>query len=108
MFHGNTTVSIMRGTETDEYGDVKDTATIIKTGVRASIIEQSRRVFVPADNVDRVVRYVRGRLPSNEDVREGDRLFDERSESTYIVEAVVQPGSPYAHNDVRVDLKYVT
>jgi hypothetical protein len=108
MFHGNTTVSILRGTTTDAYGDEKDTLTPIKTGVRASIIEQSRRVFVPADNVDRVVRYVRGRLPSNEDVREGDSLFDERSEATYIVEAVVQPGSPYAHNDVRVDLKRTT
>ena len=108
MFHGNTTVSIMRGTTTDEFGDEKDTLTVIKTGVRASIIEQSRRVFVPADNVDRVVRYVRGRLPSNEDVREGDRILDERSEVTYIVEAVVQPGSPYAHNDVRVDLKHTT
>lgn len=108
MFHANTTASILRGTTVDAYGDVQDTAAVVAAGVRASIIEQTRRVFVPADGVDRVVRHTRGRLPSNTDVREGDRIVDERTDVTYVVEAVVVPGSPYADNDVRVDLKHVT
>lgn len=108
MFHANTTATVYRGTTTNEFGDTIDTDTTILTGTRMSIIEQSRTVFVPADNENRVVRFVRGRTLSNVDLREGDRIQDEQTGVVYVVEAVVNPGSPYSSGDVRVNLKYVT
>jgi hypothetical protein len=108
MFHANTTATVYRGTDTDEYGDTIDTNTIVYSGVRMSIIEQARRVFVPADNQDRVIRYARGRAPSHIIIIEGDRIHDERENLTYIVEAAVNPGSPYTDGDTRLDLKRVS
>lgn len=109
MFHGNTLISIFRGVTTDLFGDTADDNTTPSVqGVRASIIEQTQRVFVPADGVDRLVRFTRGRLPSNTIILEGDRVYDERADVMYVVEAVINPGSPYSDGDVRVDLKHVT
>jgi hypothetical protein len=108
MFHANTIATVYRGTDTNEYGDVIDTNTVVYSGVRMSIIEQARRVFVPADNQDRVIRYTRGRAPSNITIVEGDRIHDERENLTYIVEAVVNPGSAYTDGDNRLDLKRVS
>jgi len=108
MFHANTTATVFRGTDTDEYGDTVDVDTVVHSGVRMSIIEQARRVFVPADNQDRVIRFTRGRAPSDITILEGDRIRDERNNLTYIVEAVVNPGSPYTDGDTRVDLKRVS
>ena len=107
-FVGNTTVTVFRGETTDAFGDPVDVNTPIHTGLRFSLIEQTRRVFVPAENQDRVIRFTRGRTQSNIVLVEGDRVFDEQSEITYIVEAVVNPGSPYSSGDTRVDLKHVT
>jgi hypothetical protein len=73
-----------------------------------SIIEQARRVFVPADNQDRVIRYTRGRAPSNIAILEGDRILDERKTLKYVVEAVINPGSPYTDGDTRLDMKRVS
>jgi hypothetical protein len=73
-----------------------------------SIIEQARRVFVPADNQDRIIRFTRGRSPSNVEIREGDRIRNEQNNLTYIVETVVNPGSPYTSGDTRLDLKRVS
>ena len=108
MFHANATATVFRGTDTDDYGDAVDVDTVIHSGVRMSIIEQFRRVFVPADNQDRVIRYTRGRAPSNILILEGDRIRDELSNLTYIVEAVVNPGSPYTDGDTRLDMKRVS
>jgi hypothetical protein len=85
-----------------------DVDTVVHSGVRMSIIEQSRRVFVPADNQDRVVHFTRCRAPSDIEIREGDRIRDEQNNRTYIVEAVVNPGSPYTDGDTRMDLKRVS
>lgn len=108
MFHANATATVFRGTTVDAYGDPVDVNTVVHSGVRMSIIEQARRVFVPADNQDRVIRYTRGRAPSNIEIREGDRIRNDRDNLIYIVEAVVKPGSPYTDSDTRLDMKRVS
>lgn len=108
MFHANTVATVWRGTTMDAYGDPVDTQTVVHSNVRMSIIEQARRVFVPADNQDRVIRYTRGRAPSNIEIREGDRIRDTLNSLTYIVEAVVNPGSAYTDGDTRLDMKRVS
>jgi hypothetical protein len=108
VFIGNTTVSIYRATQVNTFGDtVDDNTTPVSTGHRCSLIEQNRRSYIPAENQDRVVRFVRGRLLSDVDVREGDRLKDEATNVFYIVETVVNPGSAFSSGDKRVDLKLV-
>jgi hypothetical protein len=109
MFHANTTAKVFRESDTDAFGDAVDVDTTpVYSGVRMSIIEQARRVFVPADNQDRVIRYTRGRAPSDITILEGDRILDERNNLKYIVEAVVNPGSAYTDGDTRLDLKRIS
>jgi len=106
-FVATTTVSIFRGTIADEYGDDKDADIPIATEVPASIIERSRRAFVPVDGQDRVVRYARGRFSPAQDIREGDRVRDKNG-VTYVVEETVNPGSPYSAGQLRAEMKRVS
>ena len=80
-----TTVSILRGDETNDYGDTVDSDTAIYTGIPAAIHEQNRRVFLPAEQAYRIVRFYTGRLPSNTDVVKNDRIKDERTGHVYLV-----------------------
>lgn len=89
-----TTVSIYRGTTTDEFADVADNNTLaIATSVPASLIERSRKVFNPADNQIQTIRYVTGRVRPGVDVLSGDRLKDERTKLIYNVDSVHQVAS---------------
>jgi len=105
----NTTVSLYRGEETDEYADVVDTDVApYKTEEPASIIE------IPQPNVQstttptpRVIRRARMRIKSSIDIRKGDRVKDERSGQFYAIDAVTPPlGNPAMDNDKRVDLRW--
>lgn len=100
-------VDLLRGDTTDAYGDPVDADNVVATDLPASIIEQNRRVFVPAENRMTVVRMYTGRLRPGTDVREGDRLRDRADESIYLVEAVSAPASPIGLADVRVDLRRI-
>lgn len=105
----NATVSILRGTTTDAYGDTVDVATAVATGITASIIEQRHLSTNPVDGTVRQVRYVTGRVPAGTDVRVGDRLKDEATLVVYIVDgAPHQPGNAMRTNDIRLDLRRIT
>lgn len=100
-----TTVSVLRGTTTDPYGDVMDSDTPIVTGLPISIIEQRRKVFT-ADNPDpRTVRYITGRVGSGTDIRVNDRLKDERTGYVYAVDEIGDPMNPVIATDIQLDLK---
>src|SRR5439155_18008178 len=89
------TVDILRGETTDGYGDPVDADTAVATGMLASIIETSRRIFLPAESRTTHVRMFTGRVAPGVDVREGDRLRDNAAQSIYLVEAVSRPSSPF-------------
>jgi hypothetical protein len=103
-----TTVSILRGTTTDAYGDEQDTDTAIATGVPAALTEQSRRVTTRDDPTPRTVRYAVARLPAHTDVTDQDRLRDERTGAVYIVDAVSGMTNPAFEVDRRLDLRRTT
>lgn len=103
-----TTVSILRGDETNEYGDVVDSDTAIRTRVPASIHEQNRRVFLPAEQAYRIVRFSTARLPSNVDIRKNDRLRDERTGAVYLVTDLADAVSPAFAPDRHVELSRTT
>lgn len=104
-FLPTTTVAVLRGETTDSYGDPVDTDTPVRARVPISLIEQDRRVFVPAENRHTIIRQVTGRARPNADIREEDRLRDERTGSIYLVEAVSRPSSVVGAADVRLVLR---
>lgn len=103
-----TKVSILRGTTTDAYGDEQDADTVVHTGIPASLIEQSRRVTTRDNPTPRIVRYAIARVPAATDVTDQDRLRDERTGATYIVESVSAMTNPALAVDRRLDLRRTT
>lgn len=103
-----TTVSILRGDEVNGYGDVVDSDTAIHTKIPASIHEQNRRVYLPAEQAYRIIRSYTGRLPSNSDVQKNDRLRDERTGAIYLVTDIADPVSPAFAPDRHVELSRTT
>jgi hypothetical protein len=99
--------SILRGTTTDEYGDVADAANIIATGVLASIQETTHRVWDRATQTPRIVRGFGCSMPSTTDIGPDDRFRDDTNGVTYIVVAVTQPGGPAWTSDLEVELKRI-
>ncbi len=103
-----TTVAILRGSSTDDYGDVVESTTAIATGVPASIIEQRRLVATESEPQPRAVVFYTGRVGALVDVTDGDRIRDERTGEVYLVDTVSRTSSPVMVNDRRLDLRRVT
>src|SRR4051812_12602556 len=85
--------SIFRGTAPDsDYGDpVPNNVTPLYTNVLASIEEDTSRVWDPATQTPRVVRSVRGQVPSDVDVVVGDRIRDDTNGVLWLVQNVSRP-----------------
>jgi len=105
-----TTVSILRGTTTDGYGDTVDdnTGQPVATGVPASILEQNRRVFLPAEQAVRIVRTYAARVGPEIDVRKDDRLLDEQTNTIYLVTDLSDPHASVMHPDIALQLSRTT
>ncbi|GGW98719.1 hypothetical protein [Streptomyces chartreusis] len=103
-----TKVTILRGTEEDEFGDERDTDTPIATGIPASLVEQTRRVSGRENPTPRTVRYAVARVPAGTDITDNDRVLDERTGDKYIVDAVSGMANPAIQVDRRVDLRRTT
>lgn len=103
-----TSVTILGGSSTDDLGDTRDGITPSATGVPASIIERNTRVTLPVDMRVQTVYFYTGRLPAGTVVSKNNRLLDERTGATYVVDNVAQPGSPVHTNDLRLELRRVS
>lgn len=104
---GNTRVSILRGTTTDAYGYPADLGKPVATGITAAITERTKQVTTPGDLRPRTVRSYAARLPARTDVRNGDRLQDERTGRIYIVDGIADPSSTVRTPDVQLDLRRI-
>lgn len=100
-----TTVSVLRGTTTDGFGDVVDGTTVAASGIPFSLIERTRTVFVPADNRVQQIAIITGRGPATMDVAAGDRLRDERTGLLYVIDNVSSQQNPAIMPDIRLDLR---
>jgi hypothetical protein len=103
-----TTVSILRGTAVDDYGDENDTTTVAATRIPASILEQRRLVSTPDDPQPRAVVFYTARVLATTDVRTGDRIRDETTGEVFIVDNHTRVSNPFIANDIRLDLRLVT
>lgn len=59
-----------------------------------SILLQSKRQFLPTENRTTIVQTVLGRCRADVDVKETDRLKDERTGYLYMIEEIVEPVDP--------------
>lgn len=103
----NTTVSILRGETIDEYGDPKDSDVSVNSGVPMSIVEESRRVFLAVEGRLTIIREFIGRVRPGFDIRESDRLRDDKSGRVYLVEGISQPSLATGTSDKRIFLRRV-
>lgn len=103
-----TTVSILSGSSTDDLGDVREGTTVSASGVPASILERTKRVFVPADQRVQTVTFYTGRLPAGTVITVANRVKDERTGAVYSVDNVSTVVSPVMTPDLRLDLRRVS
>ncbi|MEV5710172.1 hypothetical protein [Actinoallomurus sp. NPDC052274] len=89
----NTTVSILRGTGRNRFGDDVDTGMPVYTGISAYLGERSKQAFDPASRTPRTVRDIVCVVPSWTDVRTTDQIKDERTGVLYAIEDVLNPPS---------------
>ena len=93
-------ISILRGTEINSYGDEVDTTTPVYSGVRCSLLEQTRRVYLPAEGATRIIRSYAGRVGPGTDLRKDDRIRNERNGRTYLVLDLGDPESAALDPDI--------
>jgi Mg-chelatase subunit ChlD len=103
-----TLLTVLRGTTTDAYGDDQDTDTVVQTSIPASLTEQSRRVTTRDNPTPRIVRYAVARVAAGTDIRDQDRVRDERTGAVYIVDAPSSMANPAMAVDLRLDLRRTT
>lgn len=104
----NTRISILRGTEEDEFGNEVDSETPFLTGIPAALTEQTRQEATGESATPRVVRFTVCRVSSDTPVLESDRVKDEGTGVIYPIMGVSQTGGFGMKNDLRIDLKRTT
>lgn len=103
----NTTITILGGSATSDYGDVLDSDEPAGSGIPASIIEARQIVSTEGDPQARAVRYYTGRLPNGTVVTDSQRIRDERTGETFVIDFVSTPRNTVIPQDVRLDLRRV-
>jgi hypothetical protein len=109
MTLATTTVTVLRGTGTDGYGDEVDLDTTVYTRVPASILEASSNRRRPVEGrTDNAKTYVCRIFNRSVELRRDDRLRDERTGATYTIDDIPTPTSNVGLNSVRANLRRVT
>lgn len=97
--------SVVRGETTlNDYGDEVEGTTVVQSNVSGSVIEQSRSVYDPQSGRVATLRKLTGRFSNGTDIRDGDRIKDEKSDKTYLVSAIFEGTSLVGKADLVLDL----
>jgi hypothetical protein len=107
-FLATTRVTILRGTATDRYGDEVDTDTVIAVDVPASILERPVTGARPASGRKDTPRTYALRVWKAVDVRQYDRIKDQRTGRIYAVTTEAPSTNPVGLGSTRLDLQRVT
>lgn len=92
----NRSMTIMRGTSANPYGDLSDLGVPLYTGVPAALAETSQVVFDAATQRQQIIRTVTCTVPNWVDVVTTDTLKDEFTGMFYMIESIeAQPGIGY-------------
>jgi len=106
-FLASTTVSLLRGTSTDMYGDTVDTNIVRASGIPAAITTKSKAVLLPETGTYRTQRMYSGRVLPSVGVQKGDRLRDERSGQVFLVDEVTYTSSFMQTSSCILDLRII-
>lgn len=101
----NTTVTIFRGSAYNAWGDEVDSDTIVATGIRASIIEQTVYAQTEVTTLPRSYRFAKMRVTPGTDIRQNDRVKDEKSGEIWTIRQISNRGNPVTNQDLRIDLE---
>lgn len=107
-FRANTMISIKRGTVVGEYGDDEDSDEVIASDVPASILPKPVTGTRPASGRRDTPRTYFLRAGLAVDLRQDDRVVDERTGRTYVVTTMAEPANFIGLGSVRADLQRVT
>ncbi|WP_030917309.1 hypothetical protein [Streptomyces sp. NRRL B-24720] len=105
MIVATTRISVLRGTETDAFGDETDTNAVAVSGIPASLVESSRTAQEPVSGTPRIIRTHICRVPPATNVTENDRIKDETTNEIYIVVSATKNTNPIIAQPLRLDLK---
>lgn len=105
MFLATTTISVLGGSSTDEFGDETDGTTVLAASVPASLVESTRTAMEPVTGTPRIIRTHICRLPPGTAVDETNRIRDEITGETYIVVSATRNANPVIAQPLRADLK---
>ena len=103
-----TKVTILRGTDYNDAGDLIDTRTPYKTGIIAALIESNATTWDAATQQRRTVRRIDLTLPSATDLLSSDQILDEETGYVYSVTQLTQPNAPGLVPDLTALLQRVT
>lgn len=99
--------SVIRGESTqNEYGDEVEGTTVVQTNILGSVIERSRTVFDPQSGRVATLRQLTGRFNHGTDIRDGDRIEDEKSGKVFLVSSVIEGTSLVGKADLILDLTF--
>lgn len=100
-----TTVTIYRGESTDAYGDPLDADTPVATNVPASILEQTVKAWSESTTIPRNFRWAKMRVTYGTDVKQNDRIKDERTGDIWTIVQISNRANPVRDTDLRIDLE---
>jgi hypothetical protein len=107
-FLANTTISIKRGTYTDDYGDETDSDEVVASGIGASILERPVTGGRPASGRKDTTRTYALRVWKPIDLRQDDRVVNERTKEVYVVTTLAPSTNNVGLGSTRADLQRVT
>lgn len=107
-FLATTTVTVLRGTTTDRYGDEQDTEDVVAERIPVSIIERPVRGGRPASGRKDTQRGYMMRCWRRDDIRQGDRVRDERTGLRYVILTQAPNTNPVGLGSTHFDLQRVT
>jgi len=108
MIAAHTTVSVKRGTVIGEYGDELDSDEVVKTGLAASILEAPVRGTRPVTGRTDTPRTYVLRMWRRFELRQDDRIVDERTGSEYVVTTLAPTTRFVGLGSTRAELQRVT
>lgn len=86
----NTTLSVLRGTTVNQYGDKTNVGTPLYTGIPAAAVETAKQSYDRASQRFQTIRTIMCTVPTWADILDTDTLINEATGDAYMVEAIVQ------------------
>lgn len=103
----NTTIAILGGSSNSDFEDPVEGTTVVTSGLPAFIMESRKIVATESDPQARAIRYYTGRVPFGTEVVDSQRIRDEITGETFVIDHVSLPRNGIIPQDVRLDLRRV-